>query len=170
MCSSSRLGTNCASRGAPALSSWRVTVHSERRPLSPRRQPLPAPACVPGTWLVFSSTWLRSTLVPSCLYVSVFLPPSGGLQCPRRRVGVAPSLTCLSCRLSVPVCPLPPWGCLRPSSGHGPLGPAASALPWGRPGLRAEPLPWGPGIESCIGLPIGSLLLPLPVSLPLMHK
>ena len=27
--------------------------------------------------------------------------------------------------------------------------------------------PWGPGIESHIGLPAWSLLLPLPVSLPL---
>ena len=28
----------------------------------------------------------------------------------------------------------------------------------------------GPGIESCIGLPAGSLLLPLPVSLPLSQS
>ena len=47
-------------------------------------------------------------------------------------------------------------------------------------GLVVEHLPsapvviWGPGMESCIKLPIGSLLLPLlislPLSMPVMNK
>ena len=51
-------------------------------------------------------------------------------------------------------CPLrPPWGCLGDSTvEHLPL--AQGVIP-------------GPGIESHIGFPAWSLLLPLPMSLPL---
>ena len=42
------------------------------------------------------------------------------------------------------------------------------AQPW-RPCLRPRPRPWGPRIESRIGLPVGSLLLPLPLSRHLMN-
>ena len=37
-------------------------------------------------------------------------------------------------------------------------------------GSAVEHLPSGPGIESHIGLPAWSVLLPLPVSLPLSHE
>ena len=47
--------------------------------------------------------------------------------------------------------------------GH-PGGSAVEHLP------SAQGVTPGPGIESHIGLPAGSLLLPLPVSLPLSHE
>ena len=50
------------------------------------------------------------------------------------------------------------------------FGPVGKTHMLGTPGglsSWASHIPRGPGIESCIGLPAGSLLLPLPVSLTL---